>query len=311
MRSVGVLVENEEDSDLLSYCGGFMRHEVSLQNQHPGLDYSRLAAFYNDLARVLESSMSAPDRTTAIRRWAERGYDGFQSGLVPAAVAPSAESAAGWPGSFQHLLGYYRGKAMTFWKAMLLHKRVLLFSRVPIGVTCDHVHRIASMRSRATMVGRKYPEDAVLYYVSVNDYTDLSHRETFLACTCDKVFYDKTTLYDVYCDSNIIHIREPCKRELETTSSDRARLEAMASLCRPGAPLPDVEAAYAAYFHTINTSLFAVLRDVASRPSNNVTPADLKEMGLNTDDIPFLNALAAVHNINVSTEQPAMCCGCL
>ncbi len=63
----------------------------------------------------------------------ELGAQDHISGLVPASIGVG-EMGQPWPGSFAHFFNYFRNKVMLFWKAALLHKRILFFSRVPIGM---------------------------------------------------------------------------------------------------------------------------------------------------------------------------------
>eukprot|EP00162_Nutomonas_longa_P002445 comp13081_c0_seq1/m.17721 comp13081_c0_seq1/g.17721 ORF comp13081_c0_seq1/g.17721 comp13081_c0_seq1/m.17721 type:complete len:450 (-) comp13081_c0_seq1:36-1385(-) len=333
MRAVGIVMSSFGQ---LHRAFAFLREEVARQNAAPGLDYSRINAFYERFKTGFEGPYVSNEMLI--------------SGLIPASLSVQDEYGGAWPGTFLNFFNYFRNKVLTFWKASLLQKRVLFFSRVPIGVTCDYVHCVSQLSNRVAAIGKKDIETNNLFYVSINDYEDLASRESFLACTCDRIYYDKAHLYDIFVDTHIIHIDEKSRHELALTASDKQRTQDIQALLsrttnsksssivssgstasgsaaggssksKKGQQLysqmslshSHPEVVLRSFFTRLNTDLFTTLDTlVRSHTDNIIQIEDLRELGFTREDEPFLNELFKVHNIDLSIAERKSTglCGC-
>ncbi|KAH8054713.1 DUF2347-containing protein [Aureococcus anophagefferens] len=107
-------------------------------------------------------------------------------------------------GSLGNLAFFYGASVFTLWKAVLLRRRILFYSPVPVGIVCERAHAVSGLLAHsldpsvASLLAA--PEDELLF-VNVADLDDLAARRTYVACTSEKVLADKTRAYDVFVDN--------------------------------------------------------------------------------------------------------------
>lgn len=90
-------------------------------------------------------------------------------------------------GSISHFFKFFGPSVFQIWKALLLHKRVLFYTPVPVGEVCD---RIASACMLLYLTSRHFSslsDPNVLFYVNVFDVDKLKKMTNFIACTTEKI----------------------------------------------------------------------------------------------------------------------------
>ncbi len=90
-------------------------------------------------------------------------------------------------GSLYSMAKYYGSSLLLLWKAMLLKRRILFYSDVPIGVVCARVHACGNLLNGSPEFMKLFEQPKRLYYVTLNDATSLSAQKFYVACTSDKV----------------------------------------------------------------------------------------------------------------------------
>ena len=95
-------------------------------------------------------------------------------------------------GSFSQFVKYFDVDVFVLWKFSLLQKRILFFSRPPVGVICYRVYCACLLASHAipyTFERKTNP----LFYVNVADIHTLEGEGIYVACTTERVFEIRST----------------------------------------------------------------------------------------------------------------------
>eukprot|EP00736_Rhodelphis_marinus_P003263 Rmarinus@m.29997 len=236
MRSVGVIMPTHHG--LRKYYP-FLSVEAMWSNEVPE-DRSRLIDLYHSHeTREKLRAMPSPHKLKNEVGVRHRRYT---------VSLPTPLEIINEAGSFATFLKYFGSSVFQLWKAVLLRKRILLYSPTPIGVLCDRARCVTSLLSLQTSGGvtvqhrnssnkeiirtpgdPHIPPSAVvyqpnaLYYVNVTDIDDLHNLSEFVACTSEKIFVEKKDLYDVYVDCTTVKPSEVTRHVTKLTPLDESR----------------------------------------------------------------------------------------
>jgi hypothetical protein len=172
MCSVGCLTD--DPAELYAVCDQMeaeAKEQNALAERKDKPDYSRLIAIFQSRA-------------------------GKPLGRLPATPPTS-------PPSFSSMVQFFGAITFVLWKAMLLKKRILFFSPVPIEQGCMRVRWMEQMLRLLDAGGQVSTDNcivpaALLYYVNVFDIDELATMSSYVACTSERIFAEKKQLYDVY-----------------------------------------------------------------------------------------------------------------
>ena len=224
-------------------------------------------------------------------------------------------------GSLVSLFYSYRENIFTLWKALLLKKRVLISTNVPIGLNgCSKVHAIHFLTYFAPQQNMQYIEkhfgnDIVFgYYVSLNDYQQIAKQDHYLACTCDEILETKKECFDILIKEKeiIIHDKELAKI-LKKSSSDVEKTKMLDDLLSRIQHMSRTEQEYLfrKYFAFINnqTILFLAMNDSINKKMI-VTEKQSGALSLCGDDILFVKELAELIGLDIefSSGSSFLCC---
>ncbi|KAL0481065.1 hypothetical protein AKO1_012839 [Acrasis kona] len=227
--------------------------------------------------------------------------------------------------SLSSLFHFYGASLLTIWKILLLRKRILFFSDVPIGVVCARVHAcghllelplsLTPVEERHGELGRLFQQTPTrYYYISVNDLTLFEKQEYqndfFIACTADKILTEKTNIYDVLCDRRELIVSPDTstspglRQALQITPSDIRRTNALNKICSEGERGNMLmEMAIHDYFAEMNE---AVLNLLKRHTCSKMEIEDFTKDGLfDAHDGFFLQKLSDVLEANVDVELPS------
>ncbi|CAF4523910.1 unnamed protein product, partial [Rotaria socialis] len=186
-------------------------------------------------------------------------------------------------------------------RLILLGKRILLYSRSPIGSLCNAVYFTHIINQSVNP----------LFFVNITDLTMLSNEQSYIGCTTEIIFKDKTHIYDVFidCDNEIIfHANDSILRLIvKITPNDRNRLQKNVTLNS---------------FINIGNRLSRLLNQLSqSNIDNNqqMTKKNFHSIGLHQRyDRLFLDQYIRIHRIpHVTISNPGSaffpispCCSC-
>ncbi|XP_071505439.1 DENN domain-containing protein 11-like [Diadema antillarum] len=322
MKSVGIL---SASYTTLHKHMKFLEHQVRHQLEVPGR-YEQLLAFFNDHKASLPLSREA----------SREGISGLHSSSSPLHVSspltvqtpvstPSSEES--FPemkithpaGCFSQFMNFFGEQIFTLWKYILLRKRILFFSPPPIGVVCYRVY-CASLMSQHDVILNSAIELKPYFYVNIADIDTLESEMSYIACTTEKIFQDKESLYDVYVDNQNVKTHVQSLREMDRTNTmDRekfVRLNNQRSTAVFNAQEQGMEPCqedddeiFANFFHEQNNHIFQTLQEVAATEDKSLTTDHMKAMGLDpAGDRQFIMDLVELYGIDIIMMIDTPCC---
>lgn len=231
------------------------------------------------------------------------------SGAVPDTLKWKAR---GSPGSFSHLVQFFGINIFILWKALLLRKRVLFYTPVPLASVCERVHSACSLTFCSKPLIAAVTEPNPLFYVNVADIDELVGLSGYVACTTERIFSEKPELYDVFVNNQNVVVNKDCERILKLTKGDHRRLTMLTEILDahrrttlgPSSPeeKEGLETELQSCFTYLNDLLFHKLVD-ASRDGRHLEPSELPEFGLHKGDRRFLEHLIAAYRLHVELLQ--------
>eukprot|EP00300_Choanocystis_sp_HF-7_P013049 c18138_g1_i3.p1 GENE.c18138_g1_i3~~c18138_g1_i3.p1 ORF type:complete len:150 (-),score=25.43 c18138_g1_i3:198-647(-) len=140
-----------------------------------------------------------------------------------------------------------------------------------------------------------------MFYVSVADMDHLSSLPSFVACTTESVFREKSHLWDIYLDGpNILigSLRSGIPTGVfRVTAADKTRHRLLTQ--RMERERPDFrELLVMRYFWSLTDQLHQQL-DAVATTSGVLYTSDLAAMGLGRQDKPFLQSFIRTHRLEV------------
>lgn len=300
MKSVGIL---STSYTLLYRHLQFLETQVRHQLETPG-KYTQLQAFYEDKMATLPSnglpaSLSKSNTPTTPSK-----------DLLPELKITHPA------GCFTQFAKFFGEQIFILWKYALLQRRILFFSPPPIGVVCYRVYCCCCLASHdITGLGSTLKPH---FYVNVADIETLETEVNYIACTTEKIFESKTSLYDVYVDNQVVRTHSPVLKELlKCSSADRDKFHKLNNLRSAhqfsyeelGQETLDEEEVFVSFFVEQNNRLFQTLLDVANSQDTQLTSEHMKSMGLDpTGDRQFLMELVEHYGIDVVLMVDNPCC---
>ncbi|ELT95107.1 hypothetical protein CAPTEDRAFT_176151 [Capitella teleta] len=303
MKSVGILATSYT---LLHRHMQFLETQVRHQLEIPER-YGQLKAFWEDKQGVLPASTSS-----------------LSLGLpVSAASTPSIELLPEMKithpaGCFSQFMKFFGEHIFALWKYVLLGKRIIFFSPPPIGVVCYRVYCACCLGNHNLHSALMSQEPKPQFYVNVADIDTLETEVQYIACTTEKIFETKRSLYDVYVDNQNITSHSPNLKDLLSVSdADRDKFQKLInqrnqeifSMQEFGDRELDEEDMFTNFFMEQNNRLFQTLIDVSASQDRQLTSDHMKCMGLDpVGDRSFLMQLVETYGIDVMLMVDNPCC---
>eukprot|EP00299_Pterocystis_sp_00344_P012137 c5784_g1_i1.p1 GENE.c5784_g1_i1~~c5784_g1_i1.p1 ORF type:complete len:382 (+),score=64.24 c5784_g1_i1:38-1183(+) len=275
MCSVGIIMDYYE---ALYPHLNFLSAECRKQNRRDVPDHSDLITYFNQVASRPHSNSNPP-------------------------VAPS-RSVRPFATSFVDFWRFFGPSVFVLWRAMMLNLRILLYHQVPIGPLSNRVGwcRALLPESLWQWIGRN-SEGAcpALFYVSVADIGTVKSKRSFIACTSELIFKEKSDLWDVFVDGNgVIASRDSVG--LRVTNADRTHYKKLNQRMESvGSEFMEVFAVR--YFGNLSEHLRHRFTS-----GTDVYTSELSEIGLSRSDVPFLRRYARKHKLDVSVKYSYCCC---
>ncbi|XP_064466566.1 DENN domain-containing protein 11-like isoform X2 [Ornithodoros turicata] len=293
MKSVGVLAKSYA---LLHLYMPFLQEQVRHLLEKPGS--------YNELLQFYLKWRGPPTLQPELQ--IERPYKTICDGMHSMEITHPA-------GCFSQFMNYFGEKIFLLWKFALLRKRVLFFSPPPIGVVCYRVY------CTSTLVAHVYPDMETClcppnFYVNVTDIDVLAGQTAYVACTTEKIFESKPTLFDIFVDQQNLETSSPANRKLmELSVADKLKyshLLELRSKCQPLMVNHDTdESWFTGFFMAQNTQLFKELFEVSKSADKLWTEEHMKRVGLDpSGDRQFLSELVERYGIDIVLITDSACC---
>jgi hypothetical protein len=204
------------------------------------------------------------------------------------------------PAAVGHFCKFFERAAITIWKAVLLHKRVLFYTPAPIGSVLDRVHSACKTATVTATAIQRLTQPNPLFFVNVFDIAEMERLDSYVAVTTESIFREKPTLCDVYVDNRTVVIHDPGLRKiLEPTVGDEEHFGIISTIDKTFMGT-DSTSDYdiMRYFIDLNDELFERL-SMAAAQGRTLRAADLDEFGLTPQDLPFLRELVHVYRLKI------------
>ncbi|CAF0859692.1 unnamed protein product [Adineta steineri] len=97
---------------------------------------------------------------------------------------------------FTEFIQHFGPSIFPLSRLILLGKRILLYSCSPIGPTCNAVYFLHILNQSVNP----------LFFITITDLLVLINEPSYIGCTTEKIFQEKTNIYDVFvnCDDQIV-----------------------------------------------------------------------------------------------------------
>ncbi|XP_071174373.1 DENN domain-containing protein 11-like [Mytilus edulis] len=298
MKSVGIL--STSYTNLYRHMQ-FLETQVRHQLETPG-KYSNLEVFYQDKKGTLNSTTSIPQQITP-----------NSSSSTPSQEILPEMKITHPAGCFSQFMKFFGEKVFILWKFALLQQRILFFSPPPIGVVCYRVYCACCLGNHD--IGGLGHEMKPHFYVNVADIETLESEVSYIACTTEKIFEVKTSLYDIYVDNQMIRPCSPMLRDLMKVSV--ADKDKFAKLNNQRSALQynyedqgiDEEELFTTFFTEQNNRIFQTLLEASCSQDRQLTSEHMKNMGLDPyGDRTFLMELVEHYGIDVMLMVDNPCC---
>ncbi|XP_038067957.1 DENN domain-containing protein 11-like [Patiria miniata] len=315
MKSVGILATSY--TALYKHMQ-FLENQVRHQLEIPGR-YEQLLAFFNDRKGSLPSRETSRDTLSVSSPMI--GSTGTTPLTTPI-TTPSSEYSLPTmkithpAGCFAQFINFFGEQIFTLWKYVLLRKRILFFSPPPIGVVCYRVYCASTLGQHEVFISAA-TEYKPFFYINVADIDTIETEVSYIACTTEKVFQEKHSLYDVYVDNqNVTTHSANLKTMAKINAMDKEKFNRLnnqrcAMMFRAqelGEELDD-DHTFASFFLEQNNHIFQTLMDVSESQDKTLTTDHLKAMGLDPiADRQFIMDLVELYGIDVILMVDNPCC---
>ncbi|XP_022110529.1 protein LCHN-like [Acanthaster planci] len=315
MKSVGILATSY--TALYKHMQ-FLENQVRHQLEIPGC-YEQLLAFFSD------HKASLPSRETSRNTLSVSSPLIGSPGTTPLTTPITTPSSEGSlptmkithpAGCFAQFINFFGEQIFTLWKYVLLRKRILFFSPPPIGVVCYRVYCASTLGQHEIFISTA-TEYKPFFYINVVDIEALESEVSYIACTTEKVFQEKDSLYDVYVDNqNVSAHSANLKTMAKINSMDKEKFNRLnnhrcAMMFRAqelGEELDD-DQTFASFFLEQNNHIFQTLLDVSESQDKALTTDHMKAMGLDPiHDRQFIMDLVELYGIDVILMVDNPCC---
>ncbi|CAF4022799.1 unnamed protein product [Adineta steineri] len=200
---------------------------------------------------------------------------------------------------FTEFIQHFGPSIFPLSRLILLGKRILLYSCSPIGPTCNAVYFLHILNQSVNP----------LFFITITDLLVLINEPSYIGCTTEKIFQEKTNIYDVFvnCDDQIVfHTNDSILQSIiKITRNDRNRLKKTMTLNS---------------FINIGNRLSRLLDRLSKSNTNQqMSKDDFHSINLHQRyDRLFINEYIRIHHIpNVTISNPesilfpiSPCCHC-
>ncbi|XP_022690233.1 protein LCHN-like [Varroa jacobsoni] len=322
MKSVGVLTRSYS---LLHVYRSFLQTQVRHLLEEPG-SYSDLLHFFQHKRNVIGQRKT--DHNSATMYSNKGGYlmaevdlatfdDGSEK-VDRGSYMPAVMEITHPAGCFSQFLNYFGEKVFALWRFALLRKRILFFSQPPIGVVCFRVYctstLVAHVHPNVERCSKLCPPQ---FYVNIADIEGIANLSSYVACTTEKIFESKLSLFDLYIDQQNVRASKLRHHSLlETNVADRLRFSHLSQLRSkaqpPGKESEADESWFTTFFAAQNTQLFKELYAAEASPSRVFTAGHMRRANLDPiADRHFVAELADVYGIDIVLVNDGVCCASL
>ncbi|XP_071785240.1 DENN domain-containing protein 11-like [Asterias amurensis] len=311
MKSVGIL--STSYTALYKHMQ-FLENQVRHQLEIPGR-YGQLLAFYNDRKGSLPSIESSRDTLSVSSPMT--GSSGPTPITTPSSEYLPSMKITHPAGCFAQFINFFGEQIFVLWKYILLRKRILFFSPPPIGVVCYRVY-CASLLGQYDVFISSAMDHKPFFYINVADIDTLETEVSYVACTTEKIFQEKKSLYDVYVDNqnvttNSANLTAMGKiNAMDKQKFNRLNNQRCASLFKSQEHSEDDmddDQIFASFFLEQNNHIFQTLMDVSESQDKALTTDHMKAMGLDPiADRQFIMDLVELYGIDVILMVDNPCC---
>jgi hypothetical protein len=128
------------------------------------------------------------------------------------------------------LIYRYGVKIFTIWRYSLLRKRILILCESPVEAACHEVYSVFQLGAPYNLNDESSSSELLKFYLSLSNITEVDGKNSYIACTSDKIFQKKTQLYDLlinYKNKNIFQTES----KFSVSKSDKLRFAALLEIC--------------------------------------------------------------------------------
>ncbi|CAF0827104.1 unnamed protein product [Rotaria sordida] len=229
---------------------------------------------------------------------ASANYDGLKRLLIRQ-EQPISVPASIYDSLFAQFIQQFGASIFPLSRLILLGKRVLFYSRSPIGPLCNAVYFTHIINQSVNP----------LFLITIADLSMLNNEQSYIGCTTERIFKEKTHIYDVFidCDNQIVfHTNDSILQSIvKITRHDYNRLKKTLTLNS---------------FINIGNHLSRLLNQLSqSNDNKQMTKENFHSIDLHQHyDRLFLNEYIRIHHIpNVTIRNPSSiffpvspCCSC-
>eukprot|EP00116_Pleurobrachia_bachei_P008541 sb/3468803/ len=224
------------------------------------------------------------------------GHNESCGGAMPVELKPPTV------GTVYDLLKSQGVNIFVLWKFLLLKKRVLLQCTPPISRQCGYVAALAAMSYT------QYTESQPIFFVTVNEMTDLQLRPSYIACSADSILRTKGNLvYDAYVTgSSVLNGNDEV---ISVTRGDITRftqLSEMVDAQYGRRNTAEIDRMIIGYFTQLTEDLFLTFSELMGG-SRRVQSQDLKDIRFHSSDLPFIQTLVDKLGYDIEVSRPGCC----
>jgi hypothetical protein len=237
---------------------------------------------------------------------------------------------------FAKFVLYFGPLIFIIWKYILLNKRIVFYSRPPIGELCSRLFCASQMNT--TSIGSIVDKQLIkpFFYVNITDIDELEKQPFYIACTTERILEDKKSLFDLFVNETNLQpvLNENLKNLCKINSLDKKRFELLSKkLYSSKIESIEDENIFISFFIEHNDIIFSTLRELEADDMNTlnndsfnndkkifdnlkyssvkrrsslttgincVTSKHMKQMGLDpSDDKDFINEIIRFYDFNL------------
>eukprot|EP00298_Acanthocystis_sp_HF-20_P011420 c19385_g1_i1.p1 GENE.c19385_g1_i1~~c19385_g1_i1.p1 ORF type:complete len:389 (-),score=92.96 c19385_g1_i1:26-1192(-) len=124
--------------------------------------------------------------------------------------------------SFIEFIQYFGPSVFTIWKSILLKQRILLFNKAPISSLSNRSGWCKGLISNHVWNKLGSETCASLFHVSIAEHDFISKSSSYIACTTDRIYSEKESLWDIFFEGNKFKTSKKVKY-LNPTRGDKLR----------------------------------------------------------------------------------------
>ncbi|ESN92365.1 hypothetical protein HELRODRAFT_89630 [Helobdella robusta] len=222
--------------------------------------------------------------------------------------------------SVLQFLKFFGARVFVLWRLSMLGRRVIYYSPPPIGFACFWVHCVTciAVHNKQKFLA-SYPIITPYFYINVADIEQLTSQSSYIACTTEKIFEMKTSLYDVFIDDgefissssssslkNILVVNKADEEKYNHAYNDDDDDE-YEEKDEDGDE--DGDSIYLNYFTELNDLILSTMLEVSCSDDRQITSEHMKIMNMDANaDKLFVSQLAETYAIDILLANDNPCC---